>query len=145
MRASDVPDGLARMECPTFEQRSWVQPSQSPRVSIVSTAGLEHRGDAAFGFGSADYRVLDLDDDRDIVMTHISTNFDRSGFAQDLNVVFPVDRLREMADEGAIGSLASLHYSFMGATDPALMEPAAKMVATAMLRDEVDVAVLVPV
>lgn len=145
MRAQDVAKGLAEMACPSFDTRPWVTPAKKPRVSVVSTAGLEHRGDTAFSFGSADYRVLDLDDGRDIVMTHISTNFDRTGFAQDLNVVFPIDRLQEKARAGSIGSVSSLHYSFMGATDPALMEPAAKMVAAAMIRDEVDVAVLVPV
>ena len=145
MRADQVASGLAELECPTVDDRAWVYPAAQPKVSIVSTAGLSHRGEAPFSFGGADYRVLDLDDPRDIVMTHISTNFDRSGFAQDLNVVFPIDRLREMVADGGIGSLASLHYSFMGATDPALMEPAAEMVAAAMIRDEVDVAVLVPV
>ena len=51
-------------------------------------------------------------------MSHISVNFDRSGFQQDLNVVFPVERLREMAADGEIGSVAD---SFMGATDPEQM------------------------
>ena len=51
-------------------------------------------------------------------MSHISTNFDRTGFQQDINVVFPVDRLRELAARGTIGSVADFHYSFMGATAP---------------------------
>ena len=78
-------------------------------------------------------------------MTHISTNFDRTGFQTDWNVVFPLDRLRELVDEGIIGSVAAYHYSFMGATDPAEMEPAARNLAVLLKGDQVDAALLVPV
>jgi D-proline reductase (dithiol) PrdB len=46
-------------------------------------------------------------------MTHSSVNFDRTGFQEDLNIVFPIDRFKELEDEGFIGSLASINYSFM--------------------------------
>jgi len=47
---------------------------------------------------TGDYRVIPGDiAARDLVMTHISTNFDRTGFQQDWNVVFPLDRLKELA------------------------------------------------
>lgn len=82
---------------------------------------------------------------RDLVMTHISTNFDRTGFQQDWNVVFPLDQLKELAAEGIIGSVAAYHYSFMGATDPAEMEPAARNLALLLKGDGVDGALLVPV
>jgi hypothetical protein len=49
--------------------------------------------------------------------------FDRTGLQEDWNVAFPIDRLRELAAEGTIGSMADTHYSFMGATDPLQMEP----------------------
>jgi D-proline reductase (dithiol) PrdB len=81
----------------------------------------------------------------DLVMTHISTNFDRTGFQQDWNVVFPLDRLRELAQEGIIGSVADYHYSFMGAADPATMESSAKKLADPLKGDRVDAALLVPV
>jgi hypothetical protein len=46
---------------------------------------------------------------------HFSPNFDRSGFALDLNVVYPIDRLHELAAREVIGSVVSKHLSFMGA------------------------------
>lgn len=104
-----------------------------------------HRGDRPFSFGAVDYRILDTESDRDIVMTHISTNFDRSGFVQDHNLVMPLDRLEEMASAGEIGSVARYHYSFMGATEPEKMEPAARLLTKALKGDEVDLALLVPV
>jgi D-proline reductase (dithiol) PrdB len=95
---------------------------------------------------AGDYRVIPGEiEAKDLVMTHISTNFDRIGFQQDWNVVFPLDRLRELATEGIIGSMADYHYSFMGATDPAEMEPAARNLATLLKGDRVDAALLVPV
>jgi D-proline reductase (dithiol) PrdB len=43
-----------------------------------------------FAWGSNDYRVISGDGSAsDLVMSHVSVNFDRTGFQQDLNVVFP--------------------------------------------------------
>jgi hypothetical protein len=54
---------------------------------------------------TGDYRAIPgAVEARDLVMPHISTNFDRTGFQQDWNVVFPLDRLRELAGEGIGGS-----------------------------------------
>ena len=82
---------------------------------------------------------------KDLVMTHSSTNFDRTGFQQDWNVIFPLDRLRELAQEGIIGSVADYHYSFMGAADPAVMGSEAGNLARLLKGDGVDAALLVPV
>ena len=78
-------------------------------------------------------------------MSHISINYDRTGFQEDWNVVFPLDRLGELAAEGAIGSVAATHYSFMGATDPVLMEDYAREVAGRLKQDKVDAVILSPV
>lgn len=104
------------------------------------------RGEAPFGMGGADYRVIPGDaGPGDIVMSHISVNYDRTGFQRDWNVVFPLDRLREMAADGEIGSVADHHYSFMGATDPAEMKSAAKAIAGHMAAEGVDAVLLLPV
>jgi len=63
----------------------------------------------------------------------------------DWNVVFPLDRLRELAAEGAIGKVAPIHYSFMGATDPVQMEPYARALAELLKQDSVDAVLLPPV
>jgi len=39
-------------------------------------------------------------------MSYISVNFDRTGYQQDLDVVFPIERLGKMAAEKVIGSVA---------------------------------------
>lgn len=139
---------LANLPCPSFETQPWVTgpPLARRRVSLISTAGLHRRGDRPFEGMTGDYRVIPgAIEAKDLVMTHISTNFDRTGFQQDWNVVFPLDRLREIAAEGLIGGVADFHYSFMGATDPAEMEPAARNLAVLLKGDQVDAALLVPV
>ena len=147
MRESDVPQELIDFDCPEFTDTPW-QPGPSltgRRIALVSTAGLMHEGDRPFSLGHVDYRIIESDPAKPILMSHISTNFDRSGFADDYNVVFPLDRLREMADAGEIGSVADYHYSFMGATEPQKMEPAARSLAGILIKDEVDLALLIPV
>jgi D-proline reductase (dithiol) PrdB len=136
------------MEMPHFDTTPWVvpKPVAQSRVAIISTAGLQRRGDRPFSMDSGDYRLVPGDvPAADLVMSHISTNFDRTGFQQDHNVVFPIDRLNELAAEGAVGSVASIHYSFMGATHPGKLERTARQLAGMLKQDQVDAVLLVPV
>lgn len=139
---------LATLPCPTFTTKPWAKgPALAQRrVAIISTAGLHRRNDRPFEVMAGDYRIIPGDcTSKDLVMTHISTNFDRTGFQQDWNIAFPLDRLRELAAEGLIGSVADYHYSFMGATPPEEMESAACRLAALLKGDSVDAALLVPV
>ncbi len=137
-----------KMPCSTYDNPAWVAgpPLTQRKVALISTAGLQRRGDRPFSPGASDYRLIPVDTpSTELVMSHISTNFDRTGFQQDWNVVFPLERLRELAANGEIGSLAQYHYSFMGATDPAAMEPRARELAQIMKTEGVDAALLIPV
>lgn len=146
---------LRALDCPVFDTQPWGEgpPLDQRRVALISTAGLNRREDRPFtitvgelGAIPGDYRIIPGDiAANDLVMSHVSTNFDRTGFQQDWNVVFPLDRLRELAQRGVIGSVADYHYSFMGATDPRLMEPAARTLADLLKQDQVDAVLLVPV
>jgi D-proline reductase (dithiol) PrdB len=151
-RLTDLPPAqakrLAELECPDFKTRPWVTgPALSRRrVAIVSSAGLVLRGDDPFRGRDPDYRVIPSETKPDeLLISHISINFDRTGFQEDWNVVFPLDRLSELAAEGSIGSVAATHYSFMGATDPAPMEPHARQLAGRLKSDQVDAVILSPV
>jgi len=127
----------------------WITPRElrESRVAVVSTAGLHRRSDQPFVPGAIDYRLLPGDVDfADVVVSHISTNFDRSAFQQDPNIWFPLDRLREMAASGEIASVANWHYSFMGAQpNHEALAPTGEEVGALLAKDEVDVALLIPV
>ena len=117
------------------------------KVAIVSTAGLHRRSDAPFQVGAVDYRLIPADVDfGDLVISHISTNFDRSAYQQDPNIWFPLDRLREMADDGEIAGVSQWHYSFMGAQpNHEKLSLAGEEIGRLLAADEVDVAFMVPV
>ena len=148
LERSDAEHMLAK-SCPSFDHAPFVNPPPlaKARVALVTTAGLQLRSQLAFDVVSAEYRVLPGDvTPGEILMSHSSTNFDRTGFQQDVNVVFPIERLRERVARGGIGSLARFHYSFMGAfLDPLAYEKSAVEVASLLRDDEVDVAFLIPV
>jgi D-proline reductase (dithiol) PrdB len=151
-RLSDLPPAqakrLAELECPEFTTRPWVEgpPLARRRVAIVSSAGLVVRGEMPFRGRDPEYRVIPgTTKPADLLCSHISINFDRTGFQEDWNVVFPLDRLNELAAEGTIGSVAATHYSFMGATDPIQMEPHARELAGRLRQDRVDAVILSPV
>ena len=146
---------LLSIPCPEFPDTPPVtgRPLHERRVAIVSTAGLHLRDDPPFALRSGDaadfpgdYRVIPGDATAaDLLMSHMSVNFDRTGFQQDWNVVFPLDRLQELAAAGRIGGVASFHYSFMGAAPPAQLETHARGLAGLLHRDGVDAVLLVPV
>jgi D-proline reductase (dithiol) PrdB len=151
-RLTDLPPATAKryaeLECPSFTTAPWVNgpPLAERRVAIVSSAGLVVKGEKPFRGRDPDYRVIPSETrPEQLMFSHISINLDRSGFQEDWNVVFPLDRLREFAAEGVIGSVAATHYSFMGATDPVQMEPYARDVAARLKSDAVNAVLLSPV
>ena len=95
---ADAAQSLVALECQTFDSEPWVRgPALAERrVALVSSAGLNIRGDRPFLGGGADFRTIPDDaDPGDIVMSHVSVSYDRTGFQQDLNLVLPLDRLRD--------------------------------------------------
>jgi D-proline reductase (dithiol) PrdB len=154
VRLADLPEWDAKnklekvKELTGFDARPWVQPPplRAARIAIVTTAGVHRRGDRPFGPNATDYRIIPGEARAsDLVMSHQSVNFDRTGFQEDHNVVFPIDRLNELASRGVIGSVAALHYSFMGATRIRALEDKARELARFMKADAVDAVLLTPV
>ncbi len=141
-----VGDGLP---VPDFEATAWVTPKPlaEATVAIVTSAALHRSTDDGFQPGDTEYRLLPSDA-RDLVLGHWSPNFDRSGITIDLNVVFPIDRLDELAAQGVIGAVAPRHASFAGnqPDDVATIRIDSGPRAAAELKaDGVDIVVLTPV
>ena len=137
---------ISRLEKYTFDNPAWTIPKEasSRRVSIVSSAAISKRGDKPFSWLANNHRVIEKDN-LDLVMTHVAVEYDRTAWQQDINTIFPIDRLEEMAKNGEIGSVSNEHYSFIGSSDPIKMERSAKEVAERMKDDAVDTVFLVPV
>ncbi len=106
-RLTDLPPDqakrLAEVECPDFETRPWVTgPALSQRrVAIVSSAGLVVRGEDPFRGRDPHYHAIPATTPaKDLLCSHISINFDRTGLQEDWNVAFPLDRLRRAGGRG---------------------------------------------
>lgn len=122
-------------------------PLSRARVAAVTSAGLNLRSQEPFRREDPSFRVLPAEvSAAEIVQSHSSIGFDRAAVARDLNVSYPVDRLRELVDQGAIGELAPRFLSFMGAQpDPeATLAGSAAQAADLLLADGVDIVVLTP-
>ena len=152
-RLESIPLGERKMmmelDCSGFEgRRPWVaaKPLSERRMALLSTAALNLRSDAVYQRGATDYRVIPGDvAPGDVVMSHSSVNFDRTGFQQDLNICFPLQRLHELAQDGVIGSVANFHFTVSGGSSPTDLEPSARDIARIMKADAVDTVLLVPI
>lgn len=139
---------LEALECPVFEQAAFTppRPLSECRVALISTAGLMQRGSDNIRAGASDYRSIDETiAESDILINHVSVNFDRTAFAEDINSVFPRQRLKELEQQRTIAHAAAEHYSFMGATAPEAMESHAHALAADLKSKGINTVCLLPV
>lgn len=145
-------------DTPQHEPIPWTpltKPLARAKVSLVSTAGLSMRGDPPFDMelerrnpmrGDPSYRRL-LADASSATVDANHLHIDTSYIERDLNVALPVDRLRELIDDGEVGASAT-HYSIMGYQgndSSTLVNETAPRIAADMRNEEVDLAILAPV
>jgi len=137
---------ISELEMSEPEQPLWTQSvaAAERRIAIVSSAAVSRRGEKPFSWLARDHRVIHKND-RDLVMTHVAVEYDRTAWQQDLNAIIPLDRLTEMEHSGEIGSVAEEHYAFMGAADPKDMLKSAEIAADNMKQDNVNTVFLIPV
>ena len=150
-RGDDAMRALAAtMDAPEFTSTSFNKlgkPLSECRVAIVTSASLHRPDDEGFTAADTGYRTLDRTD-RKLVLGHWSPNFDRSGFSMDLNVVYPIDRLEELAADGVIGEVAPRHFAFAGNQPDTVSEirlDTGPQCAAQLNADAVDVVLLTPV
>ena len=140
---------LMRLPAPSFNTDHWTKAPalENTRLAIITTAGLHTRNDRPFQIDPNDfYRVIPGDvQANDLVMSHLAASFDRSGYQRDWNVVFPLDRLREMVAEGIIGSLAAFHYSVSSVHTKDEFDAPTREIARLLKKDNVNAALLLPV
>ena len=128
------------------------KPLSQCKLALVSSAGFIAPGqppfDSSVRGGDVSFRDIPSDIDvKTLIDTHRSETFDHTGLRKDPNLAFPIDRVRELAARGRIGSVNHRHLSFMGSiTAPGrLVRDTAPEVARRLVADGVDVALLVPV
>lgn len=126
------------------------KPLAEAKLALVTTGGLHLRDDKPFLHQAppdASYRIIPSNaEPQDIVQSHTSIGFDRTAIYRDLNVTFPMERLRELRDQGVVGSLAESYYSFNGAQrDPTrTIEETTPEVARMLKAEGVDAVLITP-
>jgi D-proline reductase (dithiol) PrdB len=100
-----------------FETTPWTplaRPLSKCRIALLSSGGIHLKDQPPFNSVKNDlsWREIPIDAaPRDFRISHYSKNAQR---VQDFNTVFPLERLRELAAEGFVGSLAPIAFTFMG-------------------------------
>jgi D-proline reductase (dithiol) PrdB len=128
------------------------KPLSEAKLAIITTAAVhlpeqstfdetERGGDSSFRELSGDVDVSQLK------IAHRSSAFDQTGALHDRNLVFPLDRFRELVARGKLGALNHRHFSFMGSiiAPERLIQETAPELAARLRQDQVDVAFLLPV
>ena len=135
----------------------WVplaRPLSECSVALISSGGIALKTDRPFDqegerrnpwWGDPSYRVIPntaQTDDIRVYHMHIDNGLAES----DINCLLPLDRLHELAEQGAIGRAAPSHYSFMGyLLDPTeLLEKSIPAIIERLRAEQVDVVALIP-
>ena len=122
------------------------KPLSECRLGLVASGGIYVSGQVAFHYRD-DTSLLKIPMDvptSELRATHFA--YDLTDARQDPNVVFPIDTLRGLVGEGAIGNLAANAYTFMGGiySSRRVREELAPRVTECLLAEEVDAVLFVP-
>ncbi len=128
------------------------KPLAECRLALVSSAGFVRNGQTPFdeSLRGGDFSFREIPNDTDVSELrdfHRSDSFDHAGLLHDPNLAFPLDRVRELAESGRVGSLTHTHISFMGSIPaPGRLVRDTAPEAARLLKDAgTDIALLVPV
>ena len=122
------------------------KPLNESRLALVTTGGVhlpdQEHFDIDDPIGDCSYREIPTDA-QSLTWTHA---YYRPDEGSDLDAVFPLWTLRDLATEHVVGRLNTRHFSFMGAIhDPTpLAEKTAPEVAEKLAEDGVDAVLLTP-
>jgi D-proline reductase (dithiol) PrdB len=146
-----VSEAFSPLEMETVPLTPLGKPLSACKVALVTTSGVHHRDQTPFDMhdreGDPSFRVIDVSRPvSDLMITH--DYYDHSDADQDINIVFPIERLQELEREGIIGHVARFHYGFMGHIlgrhVETLVNESAPEVARKLKADAIDVVLLTP-
>jgi len=114
------------------------------RAGLVTTAGIRLKTQHSFGRPTAEFReISSYASPEDLAFDF--TNYDPSEAERDLNVIVPLDRLKELVDRGVLGGLGETFLSFFGlCTDLAALRVSAARAAGRLREQGCDVVFLAP-
>lgn len=121
------------------------------RVALVTTGGVHVNNQTPFNMndpeGDPSFREIPSSvDPKDLAITH--NYYDHGDADQDINIVLPIDRMKELVATKEIKSIAPRYFSFMGHITghhiDTLINDTAPAVAGMLKDDGVDIVILTP-
>ena len=125
------------------------KPLSESRLTFVSTAGVQPKNSLPFDtvhpIGDYTFRRVPSDSKPTDLEIH-QLKYPTLGVKRDLNVIFPIERLQELAKEKVIGGLTTNFFSFIGYNMDAerLEQTLAEDIADAVEAEKPDAALLAP-
>ena len=125
------------------------KPLNKSRLTFVSTSGVQLKDTVPFDtvhpVGDYSFRCVPSDSKPEDLEIH-QLKYPTAGANRDLNVIFPIKRLQELASENFIGGLTPNFFSFIGYNMDAerLEKTLAEDIADATEAEKPDVVLLAP-
>jgi D-proline reductase (dithiol) PrdB len=125
----------------------FTKPTKEAVFALITTAGVHLKTQPVFEVEAGDPSVRFIPSsvkEEELMISH--THFDRSDADRDVNCVFPLFRLIELATEGIIGGAARTHFGLMGYipdTSP-LIDATIPLILKQLKDDKVDAVILNP-
>jgi D-proline reductase (dithiol) PrdB len=125
------------------------KPLAESRLTFVSTSGVQPKGtlpfDTVHPVGDYTFRPVPSDSKLSDLEIH-QLKYPTAGAENDLNVIFPIERLQELAKEKVIGGLTENFFSFIGYNMDAerLEKTLAEDIADAVEAEKPDAVLLAP-
>jgi D-proline reductase (dithiol) PrdB len=90
------------------------KPLKDMVVALATAAGVHLKSDKRFNLaGDTSFRVVPGDaPSGDLMVSH--GGYDNADVNKDINCMFPIDRVRELVEEGFIKGIAPVNFGFMG-------------------------------
>lgn len=119
------------------------KPLAEMKIALVTGAGVHLREDQRFLLScDSSFRIIPADTSTEnLTVSH--GGYDNTDALTDINSMFPLDRLRELAIEGMISGIAPRHFGFMGGGGDLkeLAQKTGPAIAEILNRDGVDAAI----
>jgi D-proline reductase (dithiol) PrdB len=147
-----IPQGEFKGEIP------WTilsKPLGQASFALITSAGISLKTDKPFDmerekkeptWGDPSYREIPRETTtKDIDLNHL--HITKKYILEDMNVVFPLERMKELEQEGVIGRFAETSYSFYGFQwqGTPFLDQAISPMADRMRKEGVDAVLLTPV
>jgi D-proline reductase (dithiol) PrdB len=143
------PGSMIRKES-FVRQARLAKPLTACRVSLVSSCGVHLKSDSPLDvghpFGDFRFRRVPSSARHDELIIH-QLKYPHDDADLDINVIFPIERLQELRDEGRLGGLTQNFFSFIGYNmDPEKFERtvAAEIADAVVQQERADCALLAP-